>query len=489
MTIGATLATAAAAYPDKPAFIGSDATLTFAEADARANRFANALIAAGIGPGKTVGLIGHNSIEYAIAYFGIARAGAASLHLSARMTPEEIRHCLNTGDAAAVVGEPDIAASADLACAVPLSGEGFAAFLSDDETDPRREGPIDAPSSASYTGGTTGFPKGGMHTARSRLTWATVAHEFFDLTPADVMALAAPMGHAAGGFIWFQPGVCAAATQVILPGWDVPALIAATQTHGVTATFLVPAQIHMLIEHPDFDPARLTNLKKIVYGGAPSPAGLIERADDLLPDCDFIQNYGMTEIGPLVTLYKADRDKYPGAIGHPTKHTECAIFVSPGREAAVGEIGELCFRGPTLMQGYVGDPEQTAEFYRTDDGWGWTGDLAIRNEDGVISLVGRSKDIIISGGLNVYPAEIERVLIDIPGVLECAVFGLPDETFGELPAVAIVTDRTMTADHILAACGDRIARHKRPRRIEFMDALPKSPAGKVLRTELRERFA
>ena len=489
MTIGATLATAAAAYPDKPAFIGTDKTLSFAEADRLANRFANALVARGLQPGDTVGLIGHNSVEYAVAYFGIARAGGASLHLSARMTREDIRHCLDAGGANTVVCEADIAALAGLDDAIALDGDGFSACVAgQDETDPMREGPIDAPSSASYTGGTTGFPKGGMHSARSRLTWATIAHEFFDMTPAEVMALAAPMGHAAGGFIWFQPGVCAAATQVILPGWDVPAFISAAETHGVTATFLVAAQIHMLIEHPEFDANRLTSLRKIVYGGAPAPAGLIERADALLPDCDFIQNYGMTEIGPLVTLYKSDRDKYPDAIGHPTRHTECAIFTAPGTEAAVDEIGELCFRGPTLMEGYIGDPEQTAEFFRSGDGWGWTGDLAVRNGDGVITLVGRSKDMIISGGLNIYPAEIERVLIDVPGVAECAVFGLPDETFGELPAAAIVVSEPMTAESILSACGDRIARHKRPRRVEIVNALPKLPAGKVLRTELRKLF-
>ena len=489
MTIGATLATAAAAYPDKPAFIGEDTSLSFADADRFANRFANALVARGVAAGDTVAMIGHNSVEYAVAYFGVARAGGASLHLSARMTREDIHHCLEVGGAKTIVCEAEVAATAGLDDTIPLDSDAFSAFVAGhDETDPMREGPIDAPSSASYTGGTTGFPKGGMHTARSRLTWATIAHEFFDLTPKEVMALAAPMGHAAGGFIWFQPGVCAAATQVILPGWNIPAFISAAETHGVTATFLVPAQIHMLIEHSEFDVDRLSSLRKVVYGGAPAPAGLIERADDMLPDCEFIQNYGMTEIGPLVTLYKADRDKYPDAIGHPTGHTECAIFTEPGSEAAVNEIGELCFRGPTLMEGYIGDAEQTAEFFRTGDGWGWTGDLAVRNAEGVITLVGRSKDMIISGGLNVYPAEIERVLIDVPGVEECAVFGLPDETFGELPAAAVVVSASVTPDDILAACGDRIARHKRPRRVEIMDALPKSPAGKVLRTELRKLF-
>ena len=297
--------------------------------------------------GDTVAVIGHNSVEYAVAYFGIARAGATSLHLSARMTPEDIHHCLGVGGAKTVVCEAEVAATAGLEDTISLNGDAFSKFVDGHvETDPMREGPIDTPSSASYTGGTTGFPKGGMHTARSRLTWATIAHEFFDLTPDEVMALAAPMGHAAGGFIWFQPGVCAAATQIILPGWNVPDFMGAAETHGVTATFLVPAQIHMLIEHPEFDAFRLSSLRKIVYGGAPAPAGLIERADDLLPDCEFIQNYGMTEIGPLVTLYKRDRDNYPDAIGHPTGHGRMRHLHRTGHRSRRERSRRAVFSGP-----------------------------------------------------------------------------------------------------------------------------------------------
>jgi len=489
MTIGATLATAAAAYPQKTAFAMGKRSFSFSEADDLANRFANALIDAGIEPGSNVAVIGQNSLEYAIAYFGIARAGAASLHLSTRLTVDEILHCLDAGKATFAVCDPSVG-NIQVTNRLSFDPEEFATRCDEmSNSDPMREAPLDTPSSASYTGGTTGFPKGGMHSARSRLTWATIALEFFDLGPDEVMALAAPMGHAAGGFIWFQPGVCAAATQVILPHWDVPAFMDAAERHDVTSTFLVPAQIRMLIDHPEFDPGRLASLRKIVYGGAPSPEGLIEEADARLPDCEFIQNYGMTEIGPLVTLYKKDRDKYPAAIGRPTERMECEIFLESGAPASIGEVGELCFRGNTLMQEYLGDPEQTAAFFRNGDGWGWTGDLAVRNEDDIISLVGRSKDMIISGGLNVYPEEIERILADLPAVQDCAVFGLPDDTFGELPAAVIVAADGTTAEDIEAACEGLIARHKRPRRIRLVAEIPKSPAGKVLRTVLREKYA
>ena len=488
MTIGATLATAASAYPEKPAFIMENRAVSYAVADALANCFSNALLSHGTDSGDRIAIIGHNSIEYAVAYFGIARAGGVSLHLSPRMTLEEITHCVETAGVKIAVCDPSVGQiNVDVRISMePAAFDSLYANFSD--VDPRREQLIDSPSSATYTGGTTGYPKGGLHTARSRLTWATIAHDFFGLTPNDVMANAAPMGHAAGGFIWFQPGVCAAATQVLMPHWDVPKFIDLVERCCVSATFLVPAQIGMLLDHGAFNAERLRHLRKIVYGGAPTPLGLIERADCALPECEFIQNYGMTEIGPLVTLYEQDRVLYPEALGRPTEHTECAIFTEPGKHAKPGEIGELCFRGATLMTGFIGDPAQTEEFFRTGDGWGWTGDLAVMNEDKVISLVGRTKDMIISGGLNVYPAEIERVLMDVPVVLECAVFGIPDDILGELPAAVIIAQHATTAEEILTACEMKMARHKRPRRIEFVEKIPKSPAGKVLRTALREQF-
>jgi acyl-CoA synthetase (AMP-forming)/AMP-acid ligase II len=496
MTIGATLATAAAAHPDKPAFVDAGRTLSYSAADETANRVANALISRGLRPGDRVAVAAHNSIEYALSYFGIARAGAVSLHLSPRMTGEEIAHCTRLADARLALCDPalvpTVAAIGHLETTVSLDPAEFETMCDAvSDADPRLEPDIDAPSSASYTGGTTGFPKGGLHTARSRLTWATIAQEFFRLDHNEIMGLAAPMGHAAGGFIWFQPGVCAAATEVILPHWNVEEFMAAAEAHGITSTFVVPAQIEMLISHPAFDAARLASLRKVVYGGAPSPPGLIARAEAALPACEFIQNYGMTETGPLVTLYKNERDAAPDALGHETRHTECAVFAEPGREAAPGEVGELCFRGPTLMQGYIGDAEQTAAFFRSGDGWGWTGDLAVRDDAGLLTLVGRAKEMIISGGLNIYPAEIERVLFDLPQIAECAVFGLPDETFGELPAVAIVPAADageITPEWLLTACGDRLARHKRPRRVEIVSEIPKSPAGKILRNVLQQRF-
>ena len=167
------------------------------------------------------------------------------------------------------------------------------------------------------------------------------------------------------------------------------------------------------------------------------------------------------------------------------------MLAGPGLEAAPGEVGELCFRGETLMQGYVGDPEQTRAFFRSGDGWGWTGDLATRDESGLLTLVGRSGDTINSGGINIHPAEIERVLLEMPEIGDCAVFPVPDPVFGELPAAAVVADPSadIAAEALLEACARRMARHKRPRRIVFVNEIPKSAAGKILRARLRDCHA
>ena len=488
MTIGSTLTAAASEYPDKPAFIMGDRFLNFREAENLSNRFANAVVSSGCRLGENIAIISQNCIEYPLAYFGIARAGCVSLHLSPRLTREEIEYCLKKAKVKVAVCDETVK-GLDLDLRISIEREGFDALCSQfSDVNPDLEGTIDAPSSATYTGGTTGFPKGGLHSAKSRLKWASIACDFFDLNPEEIMANAAPMGHAAGGFIWFQPGVYAKATQVLIPRWNVSSFIKTAEKNKVTATFLVPTQIIMLLDDVSFEPVRLNNLRKIIYGGAPSPPGLIERAQKALPNCEFIQNYGMTEIGPLVTLYKKQRDLYPTAIGRPTDETEWAIFIKPGCPAQIGQIGELCFRGPTLMNGYIADESETKNFFRTSDGWGWTGDLAIQNSAGIISLVGRSADTIISGGINIYPAEIERTISLLSAVTECVAFGIPDRKYGEVPAIALVVNTPTTPRDVIKECEETMASYKIPQKVIFLEEIPKSSAGKVLRTVLREKY-
>ena len=505
MLIGETLARTAARLPDKPAFVHGAHTISYAELDAAGNRFANALISGGFAPGDTVAILCGNHVPHAVTYFGTARAGGIGAHLSTRYVADEIAHTLRQVEATVAVvdaefletvqslrtGLPNLASIVVVGAGDAPGAVPFDEFLSGTSEAPPALALNDRDSaSVTFTGGTTGFPKAALLTHRARTLWCDMAIEWFSLDAADMLAVASPMYHAAGMFIWVQPGILAGATSVLLGHWDVPAFISEAERTGVTGAFLVPAQIRMLIDDPAFDPERLRTLRRIVYGGAPSPPGLIERADSLLPATVFIQNYGQTEIGPVVTLYEGDRARKPDALGYPSGRTEMAVFGSSGDSAPPGEIGELACRGDNVMTGYVNDPDETAAFFKKGDGWGFTGDLAVTEEDGLITLVDRVKDTIIAGGVNIYPAEIERVLFDLPGIAECAVFGVPDDQWGELPVAAVVLDDGAAGDaqEILDACADRVARHKRPRRIHFVDALPKSAAGKVLRTELKRRF-
>jgi acyl-CoA synthetase (AMP-forming)/AMP-acid ligase II len=272
--------------------------------------------------------------------------------------------------------------------------------------------------------------------------------------------------------------------------WKVAEFVDEVARHRGTGAFMVPVQIAMLLDDPAFDAGKLATLRKIVYGAAPSPPALIARAERMLPNCELIQNFGQTETGPLITQRAADRRKKPECIGRPSPYVEAAILGADGRAAAPGEPGEIAARGVHVMSGYLGDDAASREFFRTNDGWGFTGDIAVADADGLITLVDRAKDVIISGGVNIYPAEIERILAEHPAVADCAALGVPDERWGELPiAVAVLRPGApASADELAAYCAERIARHKRPRRVELVDTVPRTAAGKIQRKALKERF-
>lgn len=480
----------ATAGPDRIAIIWDKVRLSYADLDRAASRFANALIAAGIAKGDVVAIMSGNRPEYAIAHFGIARAGAVSAHLSTRFTPDEIDHALHLVEARAIVREAVFADVPELDHAFLIGGSFDNAITGAPDTDPDIAVAPDDPGSIIFTGGTTGLPKAALHSHAARTHWCRVAINDFGLDADEIAVVAAPMYHAAGGFIWFQPTIAAGGTAVLQGHWDVPAFIAAVEAHSGTGAFLVPTQVAMLLDHPAFDADRLASLRKVVYGASPVPPGLIARATEALPGARFIQNFGQTETGPMISLHPEAWAERPEALGRASPLVEAAVFVEPGKRAAPGEIGEIAARGIYLMTGYVGDPAATAAFFKAGDEWGYTGDLAHADADGLITLVDRLKDMIIAGGVNIYPAEIEGVVARHPAVADCAAIGVPDPTWGETPVLAVVLRAGASASvaDLETWCARRIARYKRPRRIEITDTIPRTGAGKIQRNRLRERF-
>ena len=490
LTTAELLRRSATADPDRTAIIWGEVRLSYRDLDRAVSRFANVLVGSGIARGDVVAVMSGNRAEYAIAHFGIARAGAVSAHLSPHYMPDEIDHALRLVEARAIVREPESAGVPDIERDYVIGGSFDDAIAAAPETDPQIAVAPNDPGSIIFTGGTTGFPKAVLHSHGARTHWCRVAINDFELDADEVGVVAAPMYHAAGGFIWFQPLIARGGTAVIQHGWDVPAFIEAVEANSVTGAFLVPTQVTMLLDHPAFDANRLASQRRLVFGAAPVGPEFIARAADALPNARVIQNFGQSETGPMITLHPELWAAHPAALGRTGPLIEAAIFAEPGRRAAPGEIGEIAAIGANLMTGYVGDAAATATFFKAGDGWGYTGDLGHADADGTITLVGRLKDMIIAGGVNIYPAEIERIVAAHPAVADCAVFGVPDPTWGESPVVAVVLDPGAAVDvaELDSWCAERLSRHKRPRRIEFTDSIPRTAAGKIHRIVLRGRF-
>jgi len=504
-TSGEILRYAATEFSDKVGLVDGERTWTFAEIDDLANRFANAVHAELASRDDRVGIMARNSAEYVFAHFGIARAGRSGVNFSARGTVDDfIRAAALTRPAilvvdrstAAIVREAMRALDAQpmLLCIDDVEMHGVALFRDfvrgRSVTAPAVTIDPDAPGSIVFTGGTTGRPKAALATQRARAISAMAAVEDFRIASDVVAGFTVPFSHAAGLFSWFQPAVLAGCTGVVVPHWDPALLMQLVERHRISMIFAVPTQLAMLLNHPDFDPERLRSLRTVVLGGAPASRELIERAEGAMPWLACGRAYGSTETGHLAAQVKSDRDRIDDGLNQPGGRLRIEVFKSPGVTAHDGEVGEVATCGSHLMLEYLGDATATAEYFRRGDSdgrWGWTGDLAVKRVS-CISLVGRSKDMILSGGYNIYPVELEEALLTHPDVAECAVFGMPDPTWGETAVAAVVSrSGAPDADAIMAHVGQRVARHKRVRRILFVDRIPRTPAGKVQRHILKRQ--
>jgi len=476
----------AAVTPDRPAVHWDGAWTTYGAMDRRAERLAGRLHALGLDRFDRVSILAHNHLAHLDVWLAAAKAAVVYAPLNPRLSPVELRAVVDMLRPRLLLHD---AAHAEVArgLGVPtVALEAYDAWLGAADTAPNpRVGPED-PQMILLTGGTTGLPKGAVLPYRQQAANAAATVLSWGLRDDDLAVQATPCFHAAMNALT-TPLYALGARVALTPRFEPGAYLRLVDDLGATLLFMVPTMFQMLAEHEDFGDTDLSRVRWAISGGAPCPLPL--RDAFAARGIRFKQGYGLTEAG--VNCFAIDLDtaaRKPWSVGRPILHTEVVVRHPDGVPCAVGEIGELTLAGPHLFHGYFEHPEATAEVLR--DGWLWTGDLARVDEEGDLALAGRRKDLFISGGENVFPAEIAAALDDHPDVAACAVTGVPDERWGEvgLAAVVLREGARLDAEGVRAFLKARLASYKVPKHVRFLSALPVSGAGKVLTRKLRDDF-
>ncbi len=490
-------------------YLGHDRSWRQTAADIR--RLASALQTLGVARNDQVSILALNSDRYLHALFAVPQIGARIVPLNIRWAVMELCYALRDSQSRALLFDKTFlpAVEALRQQDVPVRDYLFIGAIEDcpawaqsiEQLTASAKETLDVVQSDQhiagifYTGGTTGFPKGVMLTHTALLTSAMSVVAAIDADERSSVLHAAPMFHLADLAVLFTFTMLAA-RHVIVPAFD-PQRVQQTiaETH-LTDALLVPTMVQMLYDHPGFDAGKLQALKRVLYGASPMPEGLLRRVFAATPHVRLMQAYGQTEMAPVVTLLLPDehvpegeRSRLLRSAGRAAYCVQIKIADADGRALPAGEIGEVCASGPNNMLGYWNKPKQTAETIR--DGWVHTGDAGYVDDDGYLFLVDRVKDMIVSGGENVYSTEVESALSTHPAVAQVAVIGIPDPDWGEVVHAIVVAKQGQSADEaaLIAHCRARIAGYKCPRSIEFRtEALPLSGAGKVLKRELRAPY-
>lgn len=486
--------------PDAPALIVADQTLTYGDLDALSSRAAQAFAAAGVGVGDRVAFLDRNGAEFFIAMFGLAKLGAVGVPVNWRLAPPEIAHILGDCGAAAVVVGADF--FGHIEAIEPLPDTRVVAIGAHprwpDFHDwlqahpPVDPGVVTGPDDLvflMYTSGTTGLPKGVMLSNTNYVCKTSGVERPWRFDAGAVSLAVMPLFHMAGSG-WAFAGLWHGAVTVVLRDVDPAAILDAITTHRVTNMLVVPAVVQFLLDTAGIDAADLSSLRIVVYGASPISDDVLTRGMARFGGV-FAQVYGMTETTGSITQLDGDehRPELLRSCGKPYAWVKIRVVGPDGRNVPTGHVGEVWTRSAQNMLGYWANPDATAATL-TADGWLRTGDAGYLDADGYLYLHDRIKDMIVSGGENVYPAEVENVLMTHPGVADAAVIGVPDQRWGEAVKAVVVptTGAGVTEADLIAYARTRLGGFKLPKSVDFVDALPRTPSGKILKRALREPY-
>lgn len=509
MNLSSRLQEVAAQLPDKEAYVYEGERRTYGELNAAISKFASGLRSIGIQKGDHIALLLGNSPYFVIGLYGALRAGATVIPINPIYTPDEIGYILNNGDVKAVIGLdllvplfvkmevllPNV--EHVIVCETPQGKEQGISLTEKMKSftevllsgDPSYEGPELADDDTAvilYTSGTTGKPKGAMLTHKNLYSNAQDTANYLKICEDDRVIATLPMFHVFCLTVALNAPLMNGGTVLIVPKFSPAKIFQLTREEKATIFAGVPTMYNFLYQHEEGKAEDLQTLRLCISGGASMPVALLKNFEQKFKVI-VSEGYGLSEASPVTCFNPLDRPRKPGSIGTSIMNVENKVVNEFGEEVPVGEVGELIVRGPNVMKGYYKMPEETAHTIR--DGWLYTGDLAKMDEEGYFYIVDRKKDMIIVGGYNVYPREVEEVLYSHPDVVEAAVIGVPDPNFGEAVKCFVVSrNPNLTEEQLIEYCREHLAKYKVPSSIEFLEELPKNTTGKILRRALKEQL-
>ncbi|MGW0817373.1 acyl-CoA synthetase [Streptomyces viridiviolaceus] len=490
-TVDGVLRRSARRTPARVAVEYRDRTWTYEELDTAVSRAASVLRELGLSPGDRVGAYGHNSDAYLITFLACARAGLVHVPVNQNLTGDDLAYIVGQSGSTLVLADPDLAGRLPEGVrTLPLRDTDdsllarLATAFAYDGPEPGGEDLVQL----LYTSGTTALPKGAMMTHRALVHEYLSAVTALDIGAGDRPVHALPLYHSAQMHVFLLPCLAVGATSIILDGPDGDRLFDLIEAGRVDSLFAPPTVWIGLANRPDFATRDLGGLRKAYYGASIMPVPVLERLRERLPDLAFYNCFGQSEIGPLATVLGPDEHEgRMDSCGRPVLFVDARVVDEDGKDVPEGTPGEIVYRSPQLCEGYWDKPEETREAFR--GGWFHSGDLAVRDADGYFTIVDRVKDVINSGGVLVASRQVEDVLYTHEAVAEAAVVGLPDERWIEAVTAVVVRRGDVTEEDLITHAREKLTAFKAPKRVLFVDELPRNASGKILKRELRDRFA